>query len=159
MTLNFLLVSCTTNQLSYGFSLNNFKSIIPMYIAVKASENKTDINLSIYHGHDFYNDDDFLCATDCNESQYVLYIRFIHDKTDELIFSKNLDDFTNIEYDCVSNKKLDYKKNISYSINKEDLNQDGTIEMELSELRTNKVINGVYQRISYKVGKKINIVH
>lgn len=151
-------VSCTNNELSYGFSLNNFKTNTGMYLAVKASANQKTINLSIYYGNNFYNDDDFLSYPNCEENGYVVSIRFIYDGNEKTIFFKNLDDFFHLDFDCVFKGKLIYKKMFVYSIQKEELEQNGIIEIALTSLSTtDDSYSRVYQRIKYIKGGKILI--
>lgn len=151
-------ISCSNNELSYGFSLNNFKSNTGMYLAIKVSENNEAINLSIYYGNDFYNDDDFLSTPNSEENTYVISIRFIYVNNEKTIFSKNLDEFSHLDYDCVFNGKLNYKKMFPYSIQKEELVQNGTIEIALTSFSTtNESFYEVYQKINYKTGGKILI--
>lgn len=151
-------VSCSNNELSYGFSLNNFKTQTGMYLAIKASENQKVITLSIYCGNDFYNDENFLSSPNSVDNKYVLSIKIVHKKSEKTVFFKNLDDFSHLDYDCVFNDELAYKKKFIYSIQKEELEQDVTIKIALTSLAiADESFYEVYQKIKYKKGKKLLI--
>lgn len=150
--------SCSSTKVSCGFLISDFKTNTGLYLGVKASENQKDISLSIFFGNNFYNDDNFLSSPGSEENRYVISIRFINDENIKTFFDKEITDFSQLKYDCVSSGKLLYKETFDFSIKKVELGQEGTIEIALSSFSTtDDSFCEVYQKIKYRKGEKLVI--
>lgn len=153
-------VSCSSNILSKGFSQKDFKTNTGLYIAVKASDNDASIDVNVFYGNDYYNDTGEFCCEGIENDKCFVVINFIplnDNKIKKELFTKKINDFYKLNYDCLNNNKLEYKSSFDYSILKTNLNEDGIIEIALSSISSDHSgSNSVFQRLIYKVAGKIS---
>ena len=106
---NFSSSSNNLDSISIGFDYKDSKESPIFFIAAKSESNfvseTTPLLIDFYFGHDFYVGSYYRDNFENEVFEIVLK------SNDEILYTKTITDFTDEKYDCVENKKIDYKNN------------------------------------------------
>lgn len=119
------LCNCTNREtgVNVGLELRESGKELPyLFIGLKADDDLVKIgeslNFQIFYGHDFYKDNGYFSSPSDDNNYYLSLV-----SEDAIIFRIALDDFFAKKYDCLKEKKLDYKENyVDYKFEWDELN-------------------------------------
>ena len=97
------------DSISIGFDYKDSKESPIFFIAAKSESNfvseTTPLSIDFYFGHDFY------VGTYYRDNFENEVFEIVLKSNDEILYTKTITDFTDEKYDCLENKKLDFKDN------------------------------------------------
>ena len=126
-----------SNCILEGFDYKDSKESPMFFLAAKSERNfvseTTPLSIDFYFGHNFY-DGSYYCDTYENE-EFGIELK----TNDVMLYSKTIADFNDKKYDCVENKKIDYKNNfVTIEFSWEQLNGFNSNSVPF-ELKINRI--------------------